>query len=224
VTPLPSTSFTPDDPHRNVTIRHAGPEPADARLSLVMLHGRGAPASDILGLAGEFGFDDIAYLAPEDAGREWYPRTFLAPIDQNEPNLSSALRLVATIVETLGEAGVGAERVGFVGFSQGACLSLEFVVRHPRRYAVVGALSGGLIGPPGSSWPDAGPLEGTPVFVGCSDVDPHIPLARVRESADVFRRRGAVVDERIYPRMGHTVNRDELDALRALLAPPVGAR
>jgi predicted esterase len=224
VTPQSPTSADRNDPHKGVVIHHLGPEPADARLSVILLHGRGASAADILGLADEFGLDDIAYLAPEAAGREWYPRTFLAPIDQNEPNLSSAIHLVATLVATLGEAGVDADRVGLIGFSQGACLSLEFVVRHPRRYAVVGALSGGLIGPPGSSWPDSGALDGTPVFLGCSDVDPHIPLARVRESADIFRRRGADVDERIYPRMGHTVNRDELDALRALLAPSVEPR
>jgi predicted esterase len=170
----------------------------------------------MLGLAEELDAADIAYVAPQAAGHTWYPYSFLSPIEQNEPWLTSALRLLSHLVEDLERQHVPAERVGLLGFSQGACLSLEFAARHARRYAGVAGLSGGLIGPPGTPRDYSGSLAGTPVFLGCSDIDPHIPVDRVHESAEVFRRLGAAVDERIYPRMGHTINRDELDAVRAL--------
>jgi predicted esterase len=125
--------------------------------------------------------------------------------------------VIASVIARLGEEGVGAERVALLGFSQGACLSLEFAARHARRYAGVFGLSGGLIGPSGTPRDYAGTFDGTPVFLGCSDVDAHIPVARVRESADVFRRMGAAVDERIYAGMGHLVNADEIAAVRTLL-------
>ena len=160
-------------------------------------------------------------FAPEAAGFSWYPYSFLAPIPQNEPHLSSALRLIATLVDDIVAAGLPHERVGVIGFSQGACLSLEFAARHARRYAAVIALSGGLIGPPGTPRDYHGTMDGSPVLLGCSDIDPHIPVERVRESADVFRRIGAAVDERIYPRMGQTVNGDELRAVQALLTNPL---
>ena len=157
-------------------------------------------------------------MAPQAAGHTWYPYSFLAPIEQNEPGISSGLGVLAGLVEDLGRAGVPASRVGVLGFSQGACLSLEFAARHADRYAAVVGLSGGLIGPPGTPRDYAGSLAGTPVFLGCSDIDAHIPVERVRESATVFRRLEASVDERIYPRMGHTINQDELDAVRDLLS------
>jgi predicted esterase len=184
---------------------------------VILVHGRGGSAADMLTLAGELGVDDVAYVAPEAAGRTWYPYSFLAPLEDNEPGLSAGLGVLGGIIERLQDDQIGAERIVPLGFSQGACLALEFAVRHPRRYAAVVGLSGGLIGPPGTVWDYGGSLSGTPVFLGCSDVDPHIPVTRVRESAEVFRRVGAAVDERIYPRMGHTVNRDEFDAVRALL-------
>jgi predicted esterase len=141
----------------------------------------------------------------------------LAPIDRNEPGITSGLRVLASLVDEAAAQGVTSSRVVLMGFSQGACLSLEFAARHARRYAAVVGLSGGLIGPPGTPRDYKGSLDGTPVFLGCSDVDPHIPLERVHESADVLRRMGGQVDERIYPRMGHTVNRDELEAINSLL-------
>ena len=173
----------------------------------IFIHGRGASAEDILGLAPELGTDDVAYLAPQAAGHTWYPYSFLSPIPQNEPGITSALGVVARLVES---TGLGAERVVILGFSQGACLALEFAARNPRRYAAVVALSGGLIGPPGTPRDYLGSMENTPVFIGCSDIDAHIPVERIRESAEVFRRMEAVVDERIYPGMGHTINEDEL--------------
>jgi len=171
----------------------------------------------MLGLTREFAARDVSYVAPQAAGRTWYPYPFLAPIQQNEPYLSSALRLLGALVQQVDGEGVGADRIVLLGFSQGACLSLEFAARQAQRYAGIVALSGGLIGPPGTPRNYAGSFDGTPVFLGCSDVDPHIPLERVHESGDVFRRMGATVDERIYPRMGHTVNRDEIDAVDAML-------
>ena len=209
---------TKKDPHAGQPVLTMGPAPAEARVALILVHGRGASAEDILGLAGELRLKDVAYLAPQATGHTWYPYSFLSPIAQNEPGITSGLGVIAALVDTLAEQGVARERVGLLGFSQGACLSLEFAARHAGRYAGVFGLSGGLIGPPGTPRDYPGSCDGTPVFLGCSDVDAHIPLERVQESAEVFRRLGAAVDERIYPRMGHTVNRDELEAVRAILA------
>ncbi len=200
-----------------MAVHHVGPPPATARLTLILVHGRGASAADILGVADEIDAPDIAYLAPDAPGRTWYPYSFLVPLAQNEPNLTSALQTLGAIVDDLGRQAVTPDRVGFVGFSQGACLSLEYVARHARRYAAVVAFSGGLIGPPGTPRNYPGSLDGTPVFLGCSDIDPHIPLARVHESRDVLTALGARVDTRIYPGMGHTINPDEFDTARALL-------
>jgi predicted esterase len=184
---------------------------------MILLHGRGASAADILALANEFQLDEVAYLAPEAAGSTWYPYSFLAPLDQNEPWLSSALNRVDALVTSLERDEISQEQISLLGFSQGACLALEYAARHPRRYAAIVGFSGGLIGPPGTPRKYSGTLNGAPVFLGCSDSDPHVPVERVHETAEVLRRMGAHVDERIYPRMGHTVNRDEIDAVRELL-------
>ena len=206
------------NPHAGQKPLWRGPAPSAARLAVILVHGRGGSASEMLTLADELGISDIAWVAPQAAGHTWYPYSFLAPIEQNEPGISSGLGVLAGLVEDLGRGGLPASRVGVLGFSQGACLSLEFAVRHADRYAAVVGLSGGLIGPPGTPRDYAGSLAGTPVFLGCSDIDAHIPVERVRESATVFRRLEARVDERIYPRMGHTINQDELDAVRTLLS------
>ena len=205
------------DPHAHQPVFRAGPQPANARIVAILLHGRGASAEDILGLSREWRLQDVAYLAPQASGSTWYPYSFLAPLEQNEPGISSGLGVMSGLLQTLKEQGIQSERVALMGFSQGACLTLEFAARHPRRYAAIVAFSGGLIGPPGTSRDYQGTFDDTPVFIGCSDVDPHIPLERVIESSATFRRMRATVDERIYPRMGHTVNRDELDAVEALL-------
>ncbi len=196
-----------------------GPEPAQARVAVILVHGRGASAEDVLGLAQEFRLADVTYLAPQAAGHTWYPYSFLTPIEKNEPGISSGLRVIGGLVAALGAQGLSADRVAILGFSQGGCLSLEFAARNARRYAGVIGLSGGLIGPPGTPRNYPSSLEGTPVFLGCSDVDPHIPVERVHETADVFRALHATVDERIYPGMGHTVNLDEIEAVRRVLAP-----
>ena len=205
-------------PHAHQAVRTVGPPPATARLGAILIHGRGASAEDILGIAHELALPDIAYLAPQAEGHTWYPYSFLSRIDQNEPGLSSALLVIDGLVQHLGQQGLPPERVVLIGFSQGACLTLEFAARHARRYAAIAAFSGGLIGPPGTPRDYPGAFAGTPAFLGCSDVDPHIPVERVRESAEVYRRMGATVDERIYPGMGHTINQDEIDAVRTLLA------
>jgi predicted esterase len=193
-----------------------------ARLVAILLHGRGASADDILGLAHQFSATDVAYVAPQAAGSTWYPYSFLAPIARNEPWLGSAFRVIAGLVEECAQQGVPAERLVVMGFSQGACLTLEFAARHVRRYAAVAAFTGGLIGPPGTAREYTGDFARAPVFIGSSDVDPHVPLERVQESTAVFQRLGASVDERIYPRMGHTINADELQAVDSLLAASRG--
>ncbi len=204
-------------PHAGQPVLTFGPPPAEARLGAILVHGRGASASDILGLAHEFALPDVAYVAPEAAGHTWYPYSFLTKMEQNEPGLSSALRVIESLVQHLEQQGLPANRVALMGFSQGACLTLEFAARHARRYAAIAGFSGGLIGPPGTARDYAGSFDGTPVFIGCSDLDPHIPVERVRESAQVYRRMGAGVDERIFPGMGHTINEAEIEAVRLLL-------
>ena len=206
-----------NDPHAGQPVLRRGPSPGDARIVTILVHGRGATAESILSIADALDLGDVLYLAPQAAGRTWYPHSFLTPIAQNEPFLTSALGALDALVNDLHGQGVASEHIAFAGFSQGGCLSLEFAARHARRYAAVAGLSAGLIGPPGTLRDYAGSFAGTPVFLGCSDADAHIPLARVRESSEVFRRLGAVVDERIYPGMGHTVSQDEIEALRAML-------
>jgi predicted esterase len=205
------------DPHANPPILQAGAPINEARIVAILLHGRGASAQDILTLSAEFSARDVAYLAPQAAGNTWYPYSFLMPIEQNEPLLSSALKVIQELLASLAQKGFPPNRVALMGFSQGACLTLEFAARHAQRYAAIAAFSGGLIGPPGLSRNYSGSFDGTPVFMGCSDVDPHIPVARVHESADVFTRMGASVDKRIYPLMDHTINEAEIDAVDALL-------
>ena len=212
------------DPHAAQPALTYGPAPEAARLTVLLLHGRGDSAAGILGLAQALAIPDVAFVAPEAAGHTWYPLSFMAPTEQNEPALGSALRRVGTLVAWLGEREIMPERIALMGFSQGACLSLEFAARNPRRYAAVVGLSGGLIGPRGQLRAYDGSLERTPLFIGCSDVDAHIPVDRVRESAEVFRRLDGDVDERIYPGLGHTVAEDEIQAVRALLrADPAAA-
>ena len=212
------TGDTMNSPHANQPVRRAGRPPAEATAALILVHGRGATAAGILELADYLPHEEMAYLAPQAAGNTWYPYSFLMPLEQNEPYLSSALARLGALVAEVERAGIPAERVVLGGFSQGACLASEFVARQARRYGGLLAFSGGLIGPPGTPRAYEGALDGTPVFLGCSDVDPHIPLARVNETAEVLSRLGAVVDKRIYPRLGHTINQDEIVAAAALVA------
>jgi predicted esterase len=208
------------DPHATQPVLRHGPDARHARLAMILVHGRGGSAEDLLALAAELRLDDILYVAPQAAGHTWYPYSFLAPMEQNEPGLTSGLNKIASLIDTLRHEGLSPDRVGLLGFSQGACLSLEYAARYARRYAAVVGLSGGVIGPPGTPRNYTGSLEGTPVFLGCSDIDPHIPVERVQESVEVFSRLQGHVDARIYPGMGHVVNKDEIEAVRDLLRAP----
>jgi predicted esterase len=205
-------------PHQGRAVLVAGAPLEDASGAIIALHGRGATAEDILGLAAEVAPPGVAILAPQAAGNTWYPFRFLEPFARNEPYLSSALQTVTGLIDQLMARGFPPEKIAVLGFSQGACLALETAARNARRYAAVIAFSGGLIGPPGTQFDYDGSLAGTPLFIGSSDVDPHIPKERVEESAAALRRLGGDVDARLYAGMGHTVNRDAIDAVRALLA------
>ena len=205
------------NPHQGQPIRMAGEPVSRARAALLMLHGRGATAEDILSLASEFDQPGFAYLAPQAAGNTWYPNRFLVPLAENEPWLSSALSLVGDVLAQIVNAGIPRERVLLLGFSQGACLTLEFAARNARRYGGVVGLSGALIGPANTPRDHAGSLAGTPVFLGCSDVDPHVPKEYVHQTAEVLGGLGGEVTERLYPNMDHTVNQDEVDFVRDML-------
>jgi phospholipase/carboxylesterase len=196
----------------------AGAPTHRARAAMILVHGRGASAENMLSLADVLAQPDFAYLAPQAARGTWYPYSFLAPLEDNEPFLSSALQTIADAVRALEQEGFAAHRIAILGFSQGGCLALEYVARHARRYGAVAGLSAGLIGPEGTPRDYAGSLAETPMFLGCSDIDPHIPLARVRESSRVLGALGAQVRETIYPGMGHTINDDEIARVRGLMA------
>jgi len=208
-------------PHEGQPVLHAGEPLERARGAMILVHGRGASAADIMTIAAEVMFPGVAYLAPQAARSAWYPYPFTAPLEANEPYLSSALQVLASLVAKV-EATVPAGRLVLLGFSQGACLTLEFAARHARTYGGVVGLSGGLIGPDGTPRDYPGDFERTPVFLGCSDVDPHIPKERVIEAGQVFERMGADVDVRLYPQMGHTSNADEIEAVRAIVKGVAG--
>jgi predicted esterase len=205
-------------PHQGQHVLAAGEPLERAKAAMIMLHGRGASAEDILSLAPELNQPGFLYLAPQASGYSWYPNSFLAPLASNEPGISSGLAVIAALFERLTDAGIGPERTIVLGFSQGACLSLEFATRHARSYGGVAALSGGLIGPDGTKWDYPGSFLGTPIFLGCSERDMHIPKARVQLSAEVLQQQGGTVIVRLYPHMGHTINEDELETVRAMMA------
>jgi predicted esterase len=203
--------------HRGQRVLQAGLPLGQGRAVMIMLHGRGASPEDIIGLKDVLDRPTFTYLAPAAANNTWYPYSFLSDIPSNEPWLSSALEVLADLVKDTAAQGIPRERIVLFGFSQGACLSGELAVRNAERYGGVVMLSGGLIGPPGTQWDFPGDFSGTPAFLGCSDIDPHIPKARVEESAAVLERMGATVTSRLYPGMGHLVNEDEIAAARAIM-------
>lgn len=197
-------------------VLEAGEPLATARAAMILVHGRGATAADIMTIGAELMHPGFAYLAPQAAGNQWYPNPFTAPLETNEPYLSSALGVLEALLAKV-EATVPAERVILLGFSQGACLTLEFAVRHARRYGGAVGLSGGLIGPDGTPRDYPGSFEGTPAFLGCSDVDPHIQKHRVLGAAEVLKRMDARVTARLYPGMGHTVSSEEIESVREIV-------
>ncbi|MCB0063648.1 MAG: dienelactone hydrolase family protein [Caldilineaceae bacterium] len=204
--------------HQGQQVYHRGKSLQEAKAAMILVHGRGATAPSILELANVLSHPDFAYLAPQAAGNSWYPYSFLAPLTQNEPHLSSALASIGDVVAHVNAAGIDNGRIIIGGFSQGACLASEFVARTGERFGGLLVFSGGLIGPPGALREYGGDLTGMPVFIGCSNVDAHIPEARVHETADVLTGLGAVVDKQIYPNMGHTIVQDELDRAQRVLA------
>jgi predicted esterase len=205
------------DPHSRMPVLTMGAPPEAAHGAVVLVHGRGASAADILALAREFRREDLAYWAPQAAGNTWYPNRFMEPLESNEPWLGWALAKVGAVLAEVGAAGIPPERTVLLGFSQGACLALEYGARNARRFGGLVGLSGGVIGPDDAPRNYAGWLAGTPVFLGCSDVDPHIPKERVEFSAEVLRKLGAEVTQRLYRNMAHTVNADEVRQVQALL-------
>ena len=209
-------------PHQGQPILSAGEPLASAKAAMILLHGRGASAEDILQVAGELDQSGFAFLAPQASGFAWYPNSFLAPLESNEPELTSALQVIDSLLREVGGAGIPQERTMLLGFSQGACLLLEYAARHAAHYGGIVGLSGGVIGPDGTPRNYSGSLAGTPVFLGCSDVDPHIPRARVDLTAEVLGGLDGDVTERLYRNMGHTVNQDEIDFVRNLQSQVLG--
>ncbi|WP_299270727.1 alpha/beta hydrolase [Halorientalis sp.] len=209
-------------PHQDQPLVTAGTDLDNAGAAVVLTHGRGASAESIVQQLGrEVHREGVALLAPQAARSTWYPNSFLAPVERNEPGRSSGLEVVEAAAETAVNAGIPHERVLLVGFSQGGCLSSEFVARTPRRYGGLAVLSGGLIGEtvdPDDYLSVGDDLGGTPVFLGCSDVDPHIPEERVHATAEVLDELGGDVTNRIYDGMGHGVNADELERLDGMVA------
>jgi len=206
------------DPHAGQPVPTAGAELAAAKATVILIHGRGGNAQGILQLARTLDTSHVSFLAPQAADASWYPRRFLVPAIENEPGLSSALAVIARLVDQAVAAGIPHDHVVLGGFSQGACLSLEAALRMGGRFGGVFALSGAVIGEPGADRPHDRSLDGTPVFLGCGDVDAHIPVASVRESSKVLKAQGAAVTERIYPGLGHIVVSDETDHIRKMLA------
>lgn len=205
-------------PHGGQPVLRAGVPLPQARAAIIMIHGRGAGPANILDLAPVIGHPGVAYIAPAASGGTWYPKSFMAPIEENEPGISSGIAVVHSLIDEIGAAGIPLERIVLLGFSQGACLTSTAAQRRPARYGGIIVFSGGLIGPPGTVWSEEGRFQSTPVFFGCSDVDAHVPERRVRDSAAVYERMGAAVTTRIYPGMGHLVNDDEIAVARDLVA------
>ena len=204
-------------PHEGGLVRTMGEPLGVAKAAMLMVHGRGASAEDILSLAEQLDVARFAFFAPQASNNTWYPNSFLSPISDNEPWLSSALAFMEEVMAMITKAGIAPEQSMILGFSQGACLTLEYAVRHAQRYGGLVGLSGALIGPDTLLRDYSGTLAGTPVFLGCSDVDFHVPKERVDGAAAILARLGGDVTERLYPNMAHTVNQDEVDFVRGMM-------
>lgn len=192
-------------------IQTAGKSLKDAEKVLIMIHGRGADARDILGVASHLNVSEYALQAPEATNNTWYPYSFMAKPEQNEPWLSSALDVLKAMVDEVTKEGIIAENIYFLGFSQGACLALEFVARHAQRLGGVVALTGGLIGDTINPENYSGNFNGTPIFLGTGNPDPHVPVERVKESADILEKMNAKVHFKVYEGRSHTISQDEIE-------------
>jgi len=207
-----------EGPHQTVKAAEYGAPISRAKAAMIMLHGRGATAESIFSLADEFAQPDVHYVAPQAQNHTWYPYSFLQPKENNQPGLNSGLQRIYDLMEDINSAGIPAEKIILLGFSQGGCLATEFAARHPQKLGGVVGLSGGLIGPVIETSLYSGSMEQTPVFLGCSNVDPHIPKERVDETEAVFEKLNANVTKSIYPGMPHTVNEDEIKTVRGMMA------
>ncbi len=205
------------NPHKGQPVATRGKPLNESRGAVVMMHGRGRDTDDILGVAERVGDDNFTYLTPAAKDNSWYPYSFLEPIEKNEPHLSHALEVFDDIVNEVVEKGIPKRQVVLAGFSQGACLTAEYAVRHAERYGGILIFTGGLIGPPGMRWEYEGSFDGTPVFLGTSDVDEFVPEQRVRETAEIFEKMGANVALRVYPGMEHVVNDGEIAVAKKIL-------
>ncbi len=207
----------PIGPHAGQQVVRGGAQIGDATSAVIAIHGRGASAGDIMGVAQVVDSPHVAWVAPEAASGSWYPQSFLMPVAQNQPYLDSALSVIGGLLQQLEESGISPEKTVLLGFSQGACLAAEFVARHPRRYGGLVVFSGGLIGESIDPQGYNGSLGDTPIFGGCSDIDPHIPRERFEISGQVVANMGGDVDFRVYPGMGHTINLDELTTAKIMI-------
>lgn len=203
-------------PHQDMPVIFAGEELSDAKASMILIHGRGAAAESIITLKDEFNIPGFAYAAPQANNYSWYPYSFLFPVEENEPGISSGLKVINDLIDKI-SSSILKEKIILLGFSQGACLTLEYAARNPQKFGGVIGLSGGLIGDKINSRLYSGSMEGTAVFLGCSDTDPHIPLDRVNKTKEVFKNLNAEVEERIYPSSGHSVNQDEINFVKDLM-------
>lgn len=196
---------------------YGGKKPAEANRALILVHGRGGSAEDMLALAENFEVEDFTLVAPKASHNTWYPFSFMAPTDQNEPWLSSAIKVLEEVVEELNKHGFAHEQIYFAGFSQGACLTLEFVTQHAKHWGGVAAFTGGLIGEELNTEQYKGNFEGTPIFIGTSDPDPHVPVSRVNETVKILQKMNAEVTLKVYPGMAHTINMDEIEQANNLI-------
>lgn len=206
-------------PHRDAAVFESGIALRNAAAAIILLHGRGGSAEDILALGSELDLEDVSLLAPQAAGNTWYPNSFLAPIPSNEPWLTSAMELIHSLVNRCEEAKIPTERVAIVGFSQGACLASEYIACYPRRYGALVAFTGGLLGPQGSDLHHPGRLSRTPILLSSGDPDPHVPWTRVQETADQFTQMGASVHTLRHPGRPHMVLPKEIQAAHEWLQP-----
>jgi len=209
--------MTASAPHGGERVETRGRPLGEGRAVVIMVHGRNAGPSNILDLTSSLDRPEFTYLAPAARDQTWYPYSFLSPIERNEPGISSGISVIHDLIEQAAARGIGADRVVLLGFSQGACLAATAALRRPSRYGGIVIYSGGLIGPPGMTWAAGGEFNGTPVFLGSSDPDAHVPVERVEETAAVFERAGALVTKRIYPGMGHTISADEIQWTQDLM-------
>lgn len=195
----------------------AGKPLNEAKKAMIMIHGRGAGSNDILSLARHLNVADFTLVAPQAQGNTWYPYSFLAPTSQNEPSLSNSLNLISEVVKSVEENGISKENIYFLGFSQGACLVLEFTAKNASKYGGVVAFTGGLIGKTISEETYSGNFENTPIFIGTSDPDFHVPVERVNETEMLLKKMGALVTKKIYENMGHTISQDEINLANELV-------